>query len=324
MSDVSSTVPSDGGSPDSDTRGPGAGGRLRTSNVSHGVMPAFICRSAGGAARAREALRSDRRFDVREIAPAEIGDAIRVEVEKGTPRVLICGGDGTISAAVNAAADTGLALAVFPAGTLNHFALDLGVPLRDAKAALDIAREGAASPVDLGFVNGHAMLNTSSLGVYVDFVRRREAIEQRLGYREASIVAALHVWRTPRFADVWLRTGEGPMRRYHTPLVFIGVHERILDLANRGARRPGGARALHVVVVNDERRPRIGKLALGALHAGLEAFVPSDEVHVQLVSEAEVVVQEPSGEVAVDGDLFRMSSPLRYEFRRDAALIVRP
>ncbi|MET9607923.1 phosphatase PAP2 family protein [Streptomyces sp. NPDC006512] len=39
----------------------------------------------------------------------------------------VCGGDGTINAAATAALRAGVPLAVFPGGTLNHFALDLGL-----------------------------------------------------------------------------------------------------------------------------------------------------------------------------------------------------
>ncbi|WP_455410127.1 diacylglycerol/lipid kinase family protein, partial [Streptomyces hiroshimensis] len=38
-----------------------------------------------------------------------------------------CGGDGTINAAATAALRASVPLAVFPAGTLNHFAQDLGL-----------------------------------------------------------------------------------------------------------------------------------------------------------------------------------------------------
>lgn len=39
----------------------------------------------------------------------------------------VCGGDGTVNAAATAALRAGVPLAVFPGGTLNHFALDLGL-----------------------------------------------------------------------------------------------------------------------------------------------------------------------------------------------------
>jgi diacylglycerol kinase family enzyme len=67
---------------------------------------------------ARGFLQSDSRFVVREIEPAAIPNAVRREVDRGTARILICGGDGTIAAAVGAAARTRLEVAVFPGGTL--------------------------------------------------------------------------------------------------------------------------------------------------------------------------------------------------------------
>jgi diacylglycerol kinase family enzyme len=65
---------------------------------------------------------------------------------------------------------------------------------------------GTARPVDLGRVNGHPILNTSSVGVYVDFVRRRELLERRLRYRAASVGAALAVWHDPRAFTVQLQS----------------------------------------------------------------------------------------------------------------------
>ncbi|MEW1639665.1 phosphatase PAP2 family protein [Streptomyces sp. NPDC093801] len=58
------------------------------------------------------------------------GDALETELASAAERadVLgVCGGDGTVNAAATAALRAGVPLAVFPGGTLNHFALDLGL-----------------------------------------------------------------------------------------------------------------------------------------------------------------------------------------------------
>src|SRR6185503_20461620 len=102
-----------------------------------GPMPVLLNPNAGSAARARAALCTDPRFRVREVNPANIADAVREEAVQGTPRLLICGGDGTLSAAVGAAAGTALEIAAFPGGTLNHFACDFDIPTHDPAAALD-------------------------------------------------------------------------------------------------------------------------------------------------------------------------------------------
>lgn len=144
----------------------------------------------------------------------------------GTARILVCGGDGTISPAVGAAAGSELEVAVFPGGMLNHVARDMGMPLNDPIAVLILAATGIARPIELAYVNGHAMLNTSSVGAYVDFVRSREASEKHFGYRAASVIAAARVWFRPRLPSVNLRPGEGSSRPYHTPLLFVEGGER--------------------------------------------------------------------------------------------------
>src|SRR6476660_501085 len=133
-------------------------------------MLALLNPRSGSADHARGLLESDSRFELREIEPGAILNAVRAEVDHGTARILICGGDGTIAAAVGAAAKSQLEIAILPGGTLNHFARDMGIPPADPVAALDLAATGRARPTDLGYVNGRAFLNTSAVGAYVDFV----------------------------------------------------------------------------------------------------------------------------------------------------------
>lgn len=288
-------------------------------------IPAFVNPDAGSAERAFAALRADSRFELRELAPARIADAVRDEICHGTRRLLVSGGDGTVCAALGAAAGTALEIAVFPGGTLNHFARDVGLPLDDPAAALDIAASGTARPVDLGLVNGHAILNTSSVGVYVDFVRRREHLEQRVPYRPASVAAAIDVWHDPHALDVELITPDGVHHRLRTPLLFVGIQERVLDRAGLGARRAGGARALHILVVKAEvehARARIHALALKAAARGIEELISADEIECYLTNDAVVALPRQTDTIAIDGELLEVTSPLAYELVRDAARVV--
>lgn len=297
----------------------GARGARRPSAA---TIPAILNPASGSAARARAALASDSRFLVRELDPARIAGAVRAEARRGTPRLLVSGGDGTLCAAIGAAAGTGMAIAVFPGGTLNHFARDLGLPIDDPAVALDIAVNGTARSVDLGSVNGHPILNTSSVGVYVDFVRRRERHEQRMDYRPASVAAAVDVWRDPHALDVELRTADGAHRRLRTPLLFVGVHERSLDRAAHGARRVDGARALQIFVVKEHTAARVHALAIKAATRGIEALIAEDKVERHLTNSAVVVTTRRTPTIAVDGELLEVRSPLRYEFIPRAAEVV--
>jgi diacylglycerol kinase family enzyme len=287
-------------------------------------ITALLNASAGSAARARAALRSDSRFDVRELEPSQIADAVRAEALIGTPRLLVCGGDGSLCTALAAAAGTALEIAILPGGTLNHFSRDLGLPPNDPGAALEIAVHGTAAPVDLGYVNGHAILNTSAVGVYVDFVRYREQLEHRLSYRAASVAAAFSVWRRPRALSVRIETADGRQREMDTPLLFIGMHERVLDRAALGMRRRDGARALHILLVREHTRLRLHALVLRAIMTGLRGLLKEREVVTHLTTGLVVTTATPKPMVAIDGELLELASPLEYEFVADAVRVVRP
>ena len=128
----------------------------------------------------------------------------------------VVGGDGTVNAAAVAAAEHGLPLAVFPGGTLNHFAVDLGLTDPAVTAAAVEAGEGGS--VDLGRVTSrdggrgrggapeeveHSyFLNTFSLGVYPELVRVRESLEKYLGKWPALGVALLRVLAGGRPSEV--------------------------------------------------------------------------------------------------------------------------
>ena len=92
----------------------------------------------------------------------------------------MAGGDGSQAAVAAIAAEHALPYACVPAGTRNHFALDLGVDRDDVVGALDALVDGGERVVDLAEVNGRVFVNNVSLGVYGEAV-------QLPGYREAKL-----------------------------------------------------------------------------------------------------------------------------------------
>ncbi|WP_204263653.1 phosphatase PAP2 family protein [Geodermatophilus normandii] len=145
-------------------------------------------------------------------AARNITDLLEEAVRSGRPAALgVAGGDGSVAAAAAVALDAGLPLAVVPAGTLNHFARDLGV--ETLEEAAEAVTAGQAVCVDVADVNGVPFLNTASIGVYPELVRRRDALEGRMGRWTATAAAAAQVLRggTPvsmvlngRPAQVWI------------------------------------------------------------------------------------------------------------------------
>ena len=83
----------------------------------------------------------------------------------------VAGGDGSLAVVAAAAAAHGLPFVCVPAGTRNHFALDLGVDPHDVIGALDAFTDGIERRIDVAEVNGRVFVNNVSLGIYGDAVR---------------------------------------------------------------------------------------------------------------------------------------------------------
>ncbi len=284
-------------------------------------IPAFINAAAGSADAARDALDASDKFDVREVAPEQLAEAIRAAIHEGAPRVLVAGGDGTIATAGTELLAGTTELAILPGGTLNHFARDLGISTEPLDA-LALAHTGASRGVDVGMVNGRLFLNTSSVGAYVHFVRMREYLEERFGYRLASAIAAFRILFQLHNLAVELEV-DGTRRIYRTPLVFIGVGERELQAPSLGNRVADGKRGLHVLIVKGRGRARLLALALNATARGVKTAARSPELDSFIVDRCTIAMKGRHS-LAVDGEVITLASPLTYEIRHNALSVVCP
>jgi diacylglycerol kinase family enzyme len=143
----------------------------------------FNPRSGGGKAE-RFALADEARargIEPIELEPGEdLETLVRGAVDRGADALAMAGGDGSQAIVAALAAEHGLPYACVPAGTRNHFALDLGVDRDDVVGALDAFVDGGERTVDLAEVNGRVFVNNVSLGLYAEAV-------QRQGYRDAKL-----------------------------------------------------------------------------------------------------------------------------------------
>lgn len=125
--------------------------------------------------------------------PADLRRRVGDELRRGARRVVVGGGDGTLSAAATVLAGTGVVLGVLPLGTANDFARTLGIPADVDRAATIIAR-GRVRAVDVGRVGARAFLNAASVGVGAAAARKVPAALKRragpLAYPLAAAAAA--------------------------------------------------------------------------------------------------------------------------------------
>src|SRR3954454_22592478 len=135
------------------------------------------------------------RAQVREISEEHgVTELLQDAARAGAKALGVAGGDGSVAAAAAVALEHGLPLAVVPAGTLNHFARDVGV--ETSEDAAEAITKGSAVRVDVAAVNGTPFLNTASIGVYPQVVERRDALSHRMGKWMAMSVAAAEVLRS--------------------------------------------------------------------------------------------------------------------------------
>jgi diacylglycerol kinase family enzyme len=218
------------------------------------------------------------------------------------------GGDGTIGAAAAAVAGTPVPLGILPMGTLNHFARDLGLPLRLREAA-EIVCRGTERRVDVGLLNGRVFVNNSSIGIYPFLVAGRTRAQRRrgLGRIAATVLAVARALRRSHWRRCTV-TANGEARKVRTACIFIG--NNYYDLARLGSRARLDEGALSIYIV--KRQSWLGLLLLPIV-VGLGRARPERDIEYIRALEAVVASRKRHLRVAIDGEAVILSTPLRYE-----------
>jgi diacylglycerol kinase family enzyme len=250
----------------------------------------------------------------------ELRAAMQQAVDDGCTTLMAGGGDGTINTAASVIVGRPVQLGVLPLGTLNHFAKDLGIPL-ELDAAADVVLNGRECRVDVGEVNGHIFLNNSSLGLYPAIVRLRDRHQAGgLGKWVAALWASLIVMRRNPFMAVRIiAEGKAVVRR--TPLVFIGNNEYRMTGLHAGSRDSLASEHLAVYVLNADRRESLLRLGLQVLLRGAEQV---KELDLLTVENATIETRRPRLQVALDGEVVVLQSPLEYRIRPSALRVMVP
>jgi diacylglycerol kinase family enzyme len=153
--------------------------RITGDPASRSANPVLIVnpRSGGG-----KAVRSDlvAQCRARGIEPIvfEPGDDLaaiaEAAIRDGAGVIGMAGGDGSQATVAGLAAKHGLPFVCIPAGTRNHFALDIGVDVHDVVGALDAFFHDDERRIDLARVNGRVFVNNVAMGVYGAVVQSAE------------------------------------------------------------------------------------------------------------------------------------------------------
>lgn len=229
---------------------------------------------------------------------ADLEQLVRQAVEDGADALAMAGGDGSQAVVAAIAAELDLPYACIPAGTRNHFALDLGVDRDDVVGALDAFVDAGERRVDLAEVNGQVFVNNVSLGVYAEAVQKDE-------YREAKIKTLLDT-----LPGVLGPDAEVPELDWRSPS-GKRHHSGAAILVSNNKYRLGKA-------VGSGTRPKIddGKLGVAVLadpvSAGSRLRRFQKPWRDWSAATFEVDAEEPVA-AGIDGEATTLEPPLRFE-----------
>ena len=95
---------------------------------------------------------------------AEARELASLFARNGEPVVIAAGGDGTLNAVVQGLAGSETALGVLPAGTMNVFARELGIPFDNLPRAFEVIEAGLVKEIDLFEANGIPFVQMAGVG----------------------------------------------------------------------------------------------------------------------------------------------------------------
>jgi YegS/Rv2252/BmrU family lipid kinase len=251
---------------------------------------------------------------VSELDPASITEKA-TELAKSFDIVVAGGGDGTVSAVASGLVGTKAALGILPLGTLNHFAKDLGIPL-DVADAVSIIVRGRTKKVDVAEVNGWVFINNSSVGLYPQLVRRREEREDKIGKWPALALSIIKTLASYRPIRLRYQT-EGKDVTARVTLAFVGNNDYGLEdpgVSNR-ASVDAGILSLYIMRAH-------GRLAL--VWGVVMSLGKPKWRHLERYNVAEVTIDPPgkSANVAMDGEVVTLETPLVYRIRPKALRVI--
>lgn len=255
-----------------------------------------------------------RACEVHRIDPRGLAAALDSAAVSRRP-VVIAGGDGSVSAAVQRFAGTGIPLGVLPFGTYNLLAHDLGMStdLDEAVRQLAAAEERR---IDLGKVGRRLFHTLCGLGYFSRVARQRAEIRKTIPNRIlGAALAAVRSLTTGGNLDVEIEA-DGRRETFRTPAVL--VTNNLVDPASwRRVRLDRGVFEINIVR---------GDIALPLLRGGIAALMgswrESTEVVTCQASRFTLRFRRPRVFLNLDGELIRPRTPLDFEIQPGALTVL--
>ena len=226
---------------------------------------------------------------------------------EGADVIGMAGGDGSQALVADVARQHDVAHVCVPAGTRNHFALDLGLDRADVVGALDAFGPALERQIDLALIGDRIFVNNASLGVYATVVQSEAYRDAKLG-TTARMLPDLLGPGGKRF-DLRFDWPDGAPRSSADMLLVSNDVYRLESMTGFGTRPRIDDGLLGVVTVTVDRAADLPTLMSLEAAGCIERFRG-----YRAWSTPEFVVDssEPLIDVGVDGEALRLQPPLRF------------
>ncbi|MGW7403225.1 diacylglycerol/lipid kinase family protein [Streptomyces sp. NPDC054833] len=228
----------------------------------------------------------------------DVAELARRAVAEGADLLGVAGGDGTQALVAEVAADHDLPFVVIPAGTRNHFALDLGLDREDPAASLEALTDGEELRVDLGFAADRVFVNNASFGTYAAVVGEAAYRNRKLRTVLRTLPDLLTGDEAPRLG---MRSGKRHLDGLQALLVSNNPYRRAADASRPGRRESLDSGLLGVVCVRIGSTAQAARLVSGARSPGLTRLTAREVV---------VEAATPTVPVGVDGEHTMLPAPV--------------
>jgi diacylglycerol kinase family enzyme len=240
----------------------------------------------------------------------DVAAVARQALRDGADLLGVAGGDGTQALVAGIAAEHGVPFMVIPAGTRNHFALDLGLDRQDAATWLAALTDGVEVRIDLGLIGERTFVNNVSFGAYA-------AVVQSDAYRDDKVRTTLDMLPGALAGEggtgLLLRAGGTVVSRPQAVLVSNNPYSAE-DIAGLGHRPRLDGGLLGVLAVSVRGTADAARLISGRKN--------TQSLTLRTATEAVIDAEAGDVPVGIDGEAVVLPTPVRCVIR-PAALRVR-
>jgi diacylglycerol kinase family enzyme len=282
-----------------------------------GAVPVLIMNLKSGGGKAEQCGLADECV-ARGIRPVILqrGDDLVALAEEavagGASAIGMAGGDGSQAAVASVAARMQVPFVCVPAGTRNHFALDLGLDRSDVVGALDAYADQIERRVDLAEVNGQTFVNNCSLGLYAKVVQSPEYRDAKIRTAAGMLPDLIGPDAAPLDLSFVVPGGEA-FATAHLILVSNNPYQ-LAHPSGRGTRERLDLGVLGVVAVQVSDAAEARNFMMLELAGQVQRFAGWQE----WTAEEFTVSSGGPIEVGIDGEAKVLDPPLRFATKPDA------